>query len=241
MSDQPPPTGAPSAGDHPTMPTTPPTSETTPPVTAPAPPYPTPPYAGGPYPGSQHPAAPYPNPQYSGAQYPNPPYPGAQAPSNGYYTGTYAPAGYAGGYSPSPASAPKKPGGLGLVALLLSLAAAVVAPIVGAIAAFQIGSGTWSWSSLETMDENSFADLSFLSPVREWVLLGEIAFWGGTVLGIWAIVQGIVAIAKRRGLGTGIAAIVVAVLAIFIFGTVVYAAALAGIGTGMGTGTGLGA
>ena len=89
---------------------------------------------------------------------------------------------------------------------------------------------------METMDENSFADLSFLSPVREWVLLGEIAFWGGTVLGIWAIVQGIVAVAKRRGLGTGIAAIVVAVVAIFIFGTVVYAAGIAGVATGASLG-----
>jgi hypothetical protein len=75
--------------------------------------------------------------------------------------------------------------------------------------------------------------------VREWVLLGEIAFWAGTVLGIWAIVQGIVAIAKRRGLGTGIAAVVVAVVGFFIFVTTVYGAGLAGIATGASAGIGV--
>lgn len=223
MSDQTPPTDAPSARDYPLPPTVPPAappieqpaaSPVTPPVALPiappAPPYPNPPSAGGSYPGPQHPSLPGLNAGY---------------PPAGMYPGSYPAAG-----APAAAPAAKKPGGLGLVALLLALGAAVVAPIVGAVAAFQVGTGTAS--RFESMPSTAWPDLSFLFPVREWVLLGEIAFWAGTVLGIWAIVQGIVAIAKRRGLGTGIAAIVVAVVAIFIFGTVVYAAGLAGVATG---------
>ncbi|MDO8384639.1 MAG: hypothetical protein Q7T17_16895 [Microbacterium sp.] len=227
MSDQTPPTDAPPAGDYPSPPTTPPAAPpfaqpgaapVTPPVASPvAPPYPNPPYAGGPYPGPQHPSLPDANAGY---------------PPAGMYPGTYPAAG-------APAAGPtaKKPGGLGLVALLLALGAAVVTPIIGAVAAFQVGTGISS--RFETMPSTAWEDLSFLSPVREWVLLGEIAFWAGTVLGIWAIVQGIVAIAKRRGLGTGIAAVVVAAVGLFIFGTVVYGAGLAGIATGA-TGAGIG-
>lgn len=195
--------------------------QTPPPPVPPLPPMapPTPPYTGQPYTGQPYTGQPYaPSPPHpsapSGAPYPN-------APAG--YTG-YPPAGHdAGTAQVMPAA--KKPGGLGLVALLLALAAAVVAPLVGAVAAFQVGAG----AQLDATSASAWADLSFLSPVREWVLLGEIAFWAGTVLGIWAIVQGIVAIVKRRGLGTGIAAIVVAVFAVVIFGTVVYGAAIAGV------------
>ena len=234
MSDQTPPTDAPTAGGYPPPPS-PPVPPVAPPVSSdPNPQHATPPYpypSAAQYPGAQQ----YPSaPQYPGA----PAYPSAPA---GYYPGTY-PQGYAAG--PSPAAAPaKQPGGLGLTALLLALAAAVVAPIVGAVAAFQVGNGSWSWSRMETMPSSAWADLSFLSPVREWVLLGEIAFWAGTALGIWAIVQGIVAIVKRRGRGTGIAAVAVAVIALFIFLTVVYGAGIAGIATGpsMTSGSGIGA
>lgn len=197
--------------------TPPPPVPPLPPVSPPAPPYVGPPYAGQPYPQNpQHPSAPY------GNAYPTAP---------GGYTG-YPPAGY---YADTAQVTPtaKKPGGLGLVALLLALAAAVVAPLVGAVAAFQVGAG----AQLDASSASAWADLSFLSPVREWVLLGEVAFWVGTVLGVWAIVQGIVAIVKRRGLGTGIAAIAVAVLGLFIFGSVVYGAGIAGIVTTYDLGT----
>lgn len=197
--------------------TPPPPVPPLPPVGPPAPPYAGPPYVGQPY--AQQPYA-------QGPQHPSTPY-GSPYPT--------APAGY---YADNAQVMPaeKKPGGLGLVALLLALAAAVVAPLVGAVAAFQVGAGSWSWSSYEPEPAAGWSDLSFLSPVREWVLLGEIAFWAGTVLGVWAVVQGIVAIVKRRGLGTGIAAIVVAVCGLFIFGAVVYGAGIAGIVTDYNTG-----
>lgn len=196
--------------------TPPPPVPPLPPVAPPPPSYAGPPYVGQPY--AQQPNA-------QGPQYPSTPY------GNPYPT---APAGY---YADTAQVVPveKKSGGLGLVALLLALGAAVVAPLVGAVAAFQVGAG--SGARLETMPESAWSDLSFLSPVRDWVLLGEVAFWAGTVLGVWAIVQGIVAIVKRRGLGTGIAAVVVAVFGVVIFGTVVYGAGIAGVVTGVDLGT----
>ena len=187
------------------------------PTAPPSPPYADPAAAGAPYPGPPRPAHPNTYPAS-----PVPPYPGAQPPAGGYDVSGYHPA-----TGSSPASRAKRAGGLGLVALLLSLVAAVVVPIVGAVAAFQVGAGTGS--RFETMTDAQWTDLSLLSPVREWVLLGEVAFWAGTVLGVWAIVQGIVAAVKGRGRGTGIAAIVVGVVALFLFGTVVYAGAVAGV------------
>ena len=73
------------------------------------------------------------------------------------------------------------------------------ATVLGSIAAYNIGLGTGREIALRPMDIDF--DWSMLTPVREWVLVGELAFWGGTVLGIWALVQGIIAIVKNRGRG----------------------------------------
>ena len=45
------------------------------------------------------------------------------------------------------------------------------------------------------------------------VLIAEIAVWAGSALGIWALVQGVIAVVRRRGRGAGIAAIAISVLA----------------------------
>jgi hypothetical protein len=79
-------------------------------------------------------------------------------------------------------------------------------------------------------------DWSILTPVRDWVLMGEIAFWAGTAIGIWALVQGIVAIATRRGRGAGIAAVVIAAVGPLIFGAVVQGFLTAGFAAGSGIG-----
>lgn len=103
---------------------------------------------------------------------------------------------------------------LGVIALVLAALATVGASIVGAVAARQVGVG---------VDASSFSspqgpsDFSFLSPVRDWVLWGEVAFWVGTVLGIWAIIQAIVAIVTRRGRAAAIAAVVVAAIGPVVF------------------------
>jgi hypothetical protein len=168
---------------------------------------------------------------------PSPPY----GPPNGYLAPpSYAPpAGYAPppqGYGPWTPQAPgnpaggapanANPAGLGVVALILAIVAAVIAPLAAAIAGFQIGVGTGD--QLGTMS-GSDVDWSILSPVREWVLLAEVSFWAGTVLGIWAIVQGIIAIAKRRGRGPGIAAVVVAVIGPLLYGVALWGFFAAGV------------
>ena len=79
-------------------------------------------------------------------------------------------------------------------------------------------------------------DWSILTPVRDWVLLGEIAFWAGTVLGTWALVQGIVAIVKDRGRGWGIAAVVLAVIGPIAFAVGVQALLAAGFASGASVG-----
>ncbi|MGZ0710372.1 hypothetical protein ACWPKO_18745 (plasmid) [Coraliomargarita sp. W4R53] len=107
--------------------------------------------------------------------------------------------------------------GLGTFALVLSLFAAVVAPFLVGIAAFEIGQGVVNQQLLTSAD----FDASAFSPVRGWVLLAEVAFWIGTVCGIWALVQGIAAIVQRRGRGRGIAAVVISAIGAVIFVIVV--------------------
>ncbi|WP_251450449.1 hypothetical protein [Microbacterium sp. Marseille-Q6648] len=143
----------------------------------------------------------------------------------------YAPPGM-----PPVATAPAAPAtpALGIVSLVLALIAAVGATLVGAWAAFRIGMGAGSEIALRPMDMN--VDWSVLSPVRDLVLLAEASFWIGTVLGVWALVQGVVAILRRRGRGYAIAAVVIAVFGPAIFFTAVQAALTAGFGAGSSIG-----
>ena len=134
----------------------------------------------------------------------------------------------AGGYqAPEPAQ-PKSPL-LGIIAVLLAAVAAVLAPLLSGIAGYQIGSGMPS--ILQDMD-NVGDDLSFLAPVRDQVLWGEIGFWVGTLTGIAAIVLGIMAIAQRKGRGWGIAALIVGVIAPIIFFMVLFISISAGTAAG---------
>ncbi|WP_249353728.1 hypothetical protein [Microbacterium sp. 2FI] len=123
---------------------------------------------------------------------------------------------------------------LGVVALLLSLVATLGAPVVAALAAFRIGLGAGREIALNPVDIS--LDWSVLTPVRDWVLLAEAAFWVGTVLGIWAIVQGIAAIVQRRGRGAGAAAVIIAVLGPIVFAVAVQIALASGglAGSGLG-------
>jgi hypothetical protein len=117
---------------------------------------------------------------------------------------------------------------------VLSLVAVAGASLLGAIASFRIGLGAGRELTARPIDARF--DWAVLSPVREWVLTGEIAFWVGTVLGIWALVQGIVAIVTGRGRGAGIAAVIVAALGPFVFGAVVQGFLSAGLAAGTGIG-----
>lgn len=118
---------------------------------------------------------------------------------------------------------------LGVTALVLAVLAAGGASVAGAVAATQIaqGVGPSAFSSPQGP-----SDLAFLSPVRDWVLLGEVSFWIGTVVGIWAIVQGVVAIVTGRGRVAAIVAVVVAVLGPILFFAAVTIAVVAVVDTG---------
>jgi hypothetical protein len=207
---------------------------------------PLPPFARA---GAPQPAPPYAAPQDYAAPQGYPP-PQAYGPAQGYAAPQgYAPQGY--GYAPPegyapppqgygpyvPSSRPATPRGgsaLGIVALALAIVATVGATILGAIAAFSIGVGAGEELVLDPAAID--VDWSILTPVREWVLLGELSFWGGTILGIWALVQGIVAIAKNRGRGWGIAAVVVAAIGPIAFGIGVQAFLMAGFASGASIG-----
>lgn len=167
---------------------------------------------------------------------------GAYAPPAGYAPppGYPVPAGYSAsapyGYgaaniaTPTPARSPA----LGRVSLLLSLIATGGAGLVAAIASFNIGLGAGRELTMRPFDAGF--DWSVLTPVREWVLMGEIAFWVGTALGIWALIQGIVAIVTRRGRGAGIAAVVIAAVGPFVFAALVQGFLTAGLAAGTGIG-----
>ena len=131
--------------------------------------------------------------------------PGAyQVPVGGY-------AAPAGAYA-VPETTPRASGFLGLLALILALVAAVVTPIVVGVAGFEIGRRIPQ--GITTTNDDV---LSVLSPARDQVLWAELSFWTGTLLGVAAIVMGIIAIRKKQGRGAGIGALVVAVLAPAIF------------------------
>lgn len=178
-----------------------------PPTYAPAPPAP-PTYAPSP-----------PAPQAGAPAYPAAP-PGAyQVPVGGY-------AAPAGSYQ-APTQEEKKSGLLGVLALVLSLVAAVVTPIVAGVSGFEIGRRIPG--GLDATDSDF---LSVLSPARDQVLWAELSFWTGTALGIAAIVIGILAIRKKQARGAGIAALVVAVLGPVFFWVVLLVALSTGTAAG---------
>lgn len=181
------------------------------------PPVPTAPYgAVPPPPPGYQPAPPAAPPVYAAPAVAPPVYsaptPAPQAAPPGAYqvpVGGYAAP--AGAYA-VPETTPRASGFLGLLALILALVAAVVTPIVVGVAGFEIGRRIPQ--GITTTNDDV---LSVLSPARDQVLWAELSFWTGTLLGVAAIVMGIIAIRKKQGRGAGIGALVVAVLAPAIF------------------------
>ena len=150
-----------------------------------------------------------------------------QAPPGAYQVPVGGYAAPAGAY-PVPAAPERRSPFLGTLALIFSLIAAVATPIIVGFAAYEIGRripGAADYMS----DVDS---LAFLSPARDQVLWAELAFWAGTLLGIAAIVVGIIAIRRRQGRGQGIAALVVAIIAPLIFFVVLVIALSTGTAAG---------
>ncbi|WOF24349.1 hypothetical protein N8K70_06690 [Microbacterium betulae] len=125
---------------------------------------------------------------------------------------------------------PRSSQALGRVALVLALAALVGGASVLTVVGLPIGA---QLAHAQLTGSPEF-DLSQLSPVRDAVLTGEITAWVASAFGVWALVQGIVAIARRRGRGAGIAAVVVAAAAPVIVAAGFLLGFLLGVGIGLG-------
>lgn len=141
--------------------------------------------------------------------------------------------------SPTPAvgqGAPPRSTRLGVTALMLAIAAVAISVILSATTGFAAASGAMrdaiglSPEGLENLSDDQL--LALLSPVRGLVLWAEIGFWTGTVLGIWALVQGIVAIVTARGRGAAIAAVSIAAVAPIAWTIAVGTAVIVGIAAG---------
>ncbi|WP_426320382.1 hypothetical protein [Microbacterium sp. E-13] len=190
------------------------------------------------YPGG-HPGG-YPGSAPGGQPNPVPGWPAPPASAYGPPPRYAPPPGYAvtqaaASVSPSgPAARAPRGAALGITALILSVIATVGASLLAAIASFRIGLGAGREISSRPFDADF--DWSILTPVRDWVLLGEVAFWVGTAVGLWALVQGIVAIVTARGRGAGIAAVIIAALGPVAFGAVVQGFLTAGLASGTGVG-----
>lgn len=184
--------------ENPQLPSHPVTSAPAPPV-QPAPPV-------APHPQA-YPAAP------TYAQPPYPQHPGYTHPAYPSHPGYTQP-------TAQTAGAPAVSRTLGVIALIVAIVGVVVSLVGAGVAGSAIGAGVGE--AFANSVPGAPLDAHIFSPVRDWVLVGEISFWAGTILGTWALVQGVIAIAARRGLGQGIAAVVIAAL-----GPVVYFVALA--------------
>ena len=163
------------------------------PAAQPGPPYARPPYPAQPYPAPPYPAPPYPVQPYSGTAAVRR---AGRATADGPVPFPRCLLSARTARSASSRSSPESSRSSG-------------ASIAVSIAAYQIGLGAGRQLAARALTADF--DWSILSPVRDWVLLGEISFWVGTVFGLWALAQGIVAIVTGRGRGAGIAAAALAV------------------------------
>ncbi len=121
---------------------------------------------------------------------------------------------------PPAARTPSRSRALGLVALVVAVVALAGSVVIGAVAVMQVAATATITGELDA------AGLRALAPARSWVLVGEIAFWTGTALGLWALIQGVIAIALGRGRALGVAAVATAVAAPVLFGSVILALVL---------------
>lgn len=137
----------------------------------------------------------------------------------------------------SPPPVPRRGRPLGTWALLLSVMGTVLASAIGGFAAYRSARG--AAPGLGSMSTATGFDWRVLTPVRDLVLLAEVSFWAGTVVGIAAFVLGIVAVSRRAATGAGVAAIVLSVLGPFVFGGLAVVAVIAGVSAGLDTVTGV--
>ncbi|RCS61846.1 hypothetical protein [Microbacterium sp. JB110] len=78
-----------------------------------------------------------------------------------------------------------------------------------------LDSGVWTWA--------------VLAPARPLIIIGEIGFWLGSALGVWALIQGIVALRTQRGRAPAVWAIVVAAASPILLAALTSAALAVGV------------
>ncbi|WP_341941680.1 hypothetical protein [Microbacterium sp. LWH10-1.2] len=223
-----------------TSPQMPPVPPVAPPVAQPSPAFPAEPpaYPAQPpaYPAqppaftAQPPAFPAQPPTYPAAPGVPAPGPAYQAPPGAYQVPVGGYAAPAGAYAAPEAASAKPSGLLGTLSLIFAVVAAIVIPIIAGVSGFEIGRHLPS-SGFDASDPEF---LSLLSPARDQVLWTEISFWVGTVLGIAAIVVGIIAIAKKKRRGLGIAGLILAVIGAGGFWVILLFSVSIGTATGLG-------
>jgi hypothetical protein len=168
-------------------------------------------------------------PQYSAPQAPQygTPQPQYGGPAFGTPQGGPAQGGPAqGGWAPGDQKRPRTVGVIALVAGIIALALGVVGGIVfgnalASIPGFAHAAQNGDSSGFEQSIENN---PSAAGPIIISVFIGL----AGTVFGIWAIVQGIVAAVTRRGRALGVVAIILAVVAPILFGVLYAVIAVSG-------------
>ncbi|TDN45322.1 hypothetical protein EDF64_103246 [Curtobacterium flaccumfaciens] len=119
---------------------------------------------------------------------------------------------------------------LGVVAFIVAVLALVVAVIGGYLFGAAFGGSDAFRQSIENGGATpSDADIMALTTSSSAVI-GSVLFYLGTALGLWAIVQGIVAAITKRGRGWGVFAIILAVVAAIAFVVTILIAAVAASG-----------
>ncbi|MFG6445161.1 hypothetical protein ACFXP7_07485 [Microbacterium sp. P06] len=172
---------------------------------------------------------PAPEPQGSQPAY-QPPAPGASAqpPAPQYTPGAY-PAAPGASYGSDPAAQPKPSNRLGLIALIITLAAVIIGSIVVYMGGQTLGglveyTGTTGTVEAETLPAEA------QSAAASGALVTAVGFGIFGILALWGFIQGIVAAVKNRGRGWGIAAIILAVIGGGIVGALWFAGFTAGAG-----------
>jgi hypothetical protein len=116
---------------------------------------------------------------------------------------------------------PKGPRRLGVVAFILSVAAVIVAGVVQFIAGSTLGSIAQYDVVKAAIEAGGQIDPSTLPAAGKQIVanVNAISVTGSVVylvIGVWALIQGIVAIVRRRGRAWGVAAVCIVVVGFFL-------------------------
>jgi hypothetical protein len=109
----------------------------------------------------------------------------------------------------------RRGGALGLVAVLGAAVIVLATTITVAIAGYPVGQAAGFAFAAAPVGEG--VDPTWLTPLQGWIAVVEVAFWVGTLGGLWALIQGLIAVAGDRGRGMGLAAVAVAIAGPVVF------------------------